>query len=611
MIDIPEPGLYKIHLNLKKTNPACSVSPRIDKQSGYAYQLQAKNKLTSATTMPKTIFATEPATFEKTSSGAFKPWIVSDSSLSTVSPVSADFYFWVDKDSLPPSGKLQFRLEVTATGKNSVSGSKGEIGDTGFVAATPTALKNHSPVTGSFNVEYTVPYKATLADKFDINGSPVPYSILSLPSLMQSGMAYSVIETPVFKLTNKKGAYEPPLLTYFVANAERLSSQDAPLTNNGAAPKDLVQKAVNPNTWIYKEVLSKEYGQTEECFSIALNGASVCSRAKAVRYYSWDMPAQGYNGSELFDVINPPLGSYLTVVSNNPISTGVASLELLTTRGILKDARLIAGDDLRNEVVVAIRNAAPMKWTYVAELIKIAVSDQAETSNDADDVDFGEFSLLTTSILSEPLGEREIELGPDQIHSRSMPFPIVDNEDRPHNFGMRPLGNKGGDPVNNAGATTYPQMPVFVMDYDTLSQYDRLVLNLVMTEHDKLTFWQENGAVIKAFSNFLAELGATAVSGVDAKGLAKSIYDFAKTDLNPNPKVHDFMGNAAIILYKDADSDKDTASDFGLKGDSAAYFSVVGPADSTCFDMTSDNNNGHQAEVSTSSTAATREISLP
>ncbi len=598
LIDIPEPGLYKIHLNLNKTSPGYSVSPRIDKSEGYSYQLQAGSKIIPSKTMPnKTL---DPATFEKKSSGTFQPWIVSDSSISTFSAAPADFYFWVDKESLPPDGKLQFRLEVTAIAKNSVSGSKGEIGDTGFTAATPTALKNHPPVTGSFNVEYAVPYKATLADQFDINGSSVPYSILSLPSVMQSGMAFSVIESPVLSLANDQGSYEPPLLTYFVANAERLSSQEAPVTNSGAAPKDFYQKAVNPNAWIYKEVLSKEYGQTEDCFSIALNGASVCSRAKDVRYYSWDMPAQGYNGSRLLDVSKPPLGSYAAVVSNNPVSAQITSLELLTTRGILKDARLIAGDDLRNEVVVATRNAAPMKWTYVAELIKIAVSDQAETNKDADDVDFGEFSLLTTSILSEPLGENHIELAPDQIHSRSMPFPIVDNEDRPHNFGMRPLGNKGGDPVNNAGATTYPKLPVFVMDYDTLNQYDRLVLNLVMTEHDKLTFWQENGAVIKAFSNFLATLGATAVSGVDAKGLATSIYDFAKTDLNPNPKVHDFMGNAAIVLYKGADSDKDAASDFGLKGDSAASFSVVGPADSACFDMTSDNNNGHEAEVSTS-----------
>ncbi|MBU1340788.1 MAG: hypothetical protein KKE44_20055 [Proteobacteria bacterium] len=593
LIDIPEIGLYKIHINLGKTAPHVSVSPRIDAE-GYSYQLQSPKSLKSLTPTLNTTIFQKPAQntdkFQKTASGSYVPWIVSDSSISTIASIPSDYYFWVDKEHLPSNGKLQFRLQVTQIEKNSSKGSKGEIGESGYIASTPAQLIDHAHVTGNFNVVYTVPYKATFKDQFNIKGSAVPYSILTLPSVMQSGMAFSVIETPVLDLSNDQNMQgSPPALSFFLANAERLSSQDGQL-NDAADNPGGITAVKNPNAWIYKDILTKEYGQIKDCNSIALDGTSICSREKRVRYYSWDMPAKGYNGSLLLDVIEPPLGSYSVVVTNNPIDARVTSLEIFTTRGWLIGSGLHSGDDLRNEMVVAARNSAPIKWTYVAELSKIAVSDQAEYEDDDADDGFGEFSLLTTSILTEPMGENQIAVGPDQIVSRSMPFPMIDNEDRPHNFCIRPLGNKGRDPVNNAGATTYPKVPIFVMDYDKLKTYDSLLLNVLMTEHDEKTFWQENGAVVTAFFNFCKGVGGMVKGGFSPEAFAKTIYSFASTQLNSNTQVDDFMGNAAISVFK-----KDN---FGLLGKNKIIYTLEGPADSNCFDMTYSAANDGRASVS-------------
>lgn len=585
LIDIPEIGLYKIHININKTTPHVSVSPRIDAKN-HSYQLQPKNILTPLKPGLNT------ATFQQTASGPYIPWIISDSFISTASSSPSDFYFWVDKAHLPANGKLQFRLEVTQIEKNNSKGSQGEIGESGFIPPTPAYLKDHANVMGNFSVEHVVPYKVTFKDQFNIMGSEVPYSIQTLPSVQQSGMAFSVIETPVLNLTNDKDASESQALSFFFANAERLSSEDGELKGAADQPEGSVKAMGNPNAWIYKDVFTKEYGQTNDCSSIALNGTAICSREKLIRYYNWDMPAKGYNGSFLYDVVKPPLGSYSAVVTNNPIDARVTSLELFTTRGWLTGSALHSGDDLRNEVVVAVRNSAPIKWTYVAELSKITVSDQAEYEDDDADNNYGEFSLLTTSILTKPTQENQMAVGSGQVVNRSMPFPMIDNEDRPHNFCMRPLGNKGGDPVNNAGAKTYPKVPIFVMDYDKLETYDSLLLNVLMTEHDKTTFWQENGSVIKAFSNFCLGVGKLVVNGFKAVDLAKSIYSFAETSLNSDIRVDDFMGNAAISVFK--------IDNFGLRGNNKVFFTLVGPADSNCFDMTYNASNEGRASVSSS-----------
>ena len=52
----------------------------------------------------------------------------------------------MEKDHLPSTGKLQFRLQVTGIGKNSSNGSKGEIGESGFITPTPVLVKDHADV---------------------------------------------------------------------------------------------------------------------------------------------------------------------------------------------------------------------------------------------------------------------------------------------------------------------------------------------------------------------------------------------------------------------------------------------------------------------------------
>ncbi len=598
-IDVPEIGLYKIHIDLAPTVQGVYVSPRIDAE-GVSYQMQTSK---SVAALKPTLNATKfqiqgqnTAKFQKKASGSYIPWITNDSNLSTAAPVPSDFYFWVDKAHLPSSGKLQFRLQVTGAQKKTASGSKGEIGESGFMAQTPSLLKDHPDIKGRFQVDYAVSYKAAFNDQFNINGTSVPYSIMTLPSVQESGMAFSVIETPVLDLAGDTHSQGAPALSFFIANAQRLSSQNSP-TNENSDPAGGITVVKNQNAWIYKDIFSKEYGQINNCSRLALNGASICSKEKQIRYYSWDMPTKGYTGSLLVDVAQPPTGSYSTVITNNPIDARVTTIELLTTRGWLAGSGLHAGDDLRNEVVVAARNAAPVKWTYVAELSRIAVSDQAETGDDDADDNFGEFSLLTTSVLTEPLRQGQIALGPDQVVSRSMPFPMVDNEDRPHNFGMRPPGNKGGDPVHNAGAITYPRVPIFVMDYDKLKTYDSVMLNVLMTEHDEKTFWQENGAVIKAFFNLCKDAVGMA-SGYVKKDLfkpediAKKMYSFASTQLNSSIQVDDFMGNASILVY--------AKDNFGLLDKREIIYTPIGPADSNCFDMTYNASNNGSASVSQS-----------
>ncbi|MFH2092966.1 MAG: hypothetical protein ABIJ31_11440 [Pseudomonadota bacterium] len=604
LIDIPEIGLYKIHINVARTFPGVSVSPRIDAET-YSYQLQQKKSIAALNPTLNTAKFQLPSQnttqFQKSVSGSYAPWIVNDAAIATAAPVPSDFYFWVDKAHLPANGKLQFRLQVTGIAKNSSNGSKGEIGESGFIASTPALLKDHADVKGTFYVDHVVAYKAVFNDQFNINGSAVPYSIVTLPSVQQSGMAFSVIETPVLELSNTQNAQGSPALSFFIANAERLSSQTGQLNNTPDNP-GAINVVKNQNAWIYEQVFTREYGQTTVCNSLTLNGTSICSKQKQVRYDSWDMPAQGYTGSLLMDVEKPPPGSYHTVVTNNPIDPRVTSLELFTTRGWLTGSGLHAGDNLRNEVVVAARNAAPIKWTYIAELARITISDQAETGDDDSDEHFGEFTLLTTSVLTEPLGQDQIALGPDQVISRSMPFPLIDNEDRAHNFGMRPPGNKGGDPVHNAGATTYPKVPIFVMDYDKLKTYDNLLLNVLMTEHDEQTFWQENGAVIKAFFNLVKDVvgiatgsfqnGAYKKDSFKPESLAKTLYAFASTQLNSSTQVDDLMGNAALSVFK-----KDN---FGLIDKNKNIYTPEGPADANCFDMSYSAENEGQASVSSS-----------
>lgn len=596
LIDIPETGLYKIHIALARTTPNVYISPRIDAEN-YSYHLQSNKSIASSKPTLKTTPSQNRAQFQKTTSGSYSPWIVNDRSISTADSNPSDYYFWVDKDHLPVSGKLQFRLEVTKLEKKGGTGSKGEIGESGFVAATPVPLKDHAEVKGNFRVDHVVSHKTTFHDKFNINGSEVPYSIVTLPSVQQSGMEFSVIETPILELSKNQNGLQSPTLSFFIANAERLSSQNGQL-NHATNNTDGFTVVKNKNAWIYQDILSKEYGQFSGCNRLTLNGTTICSKEKKVRYYSWDMPAQGYNGSLLLDVEQPPTGSYSTVVTNNPIDARVTSLEIFTTRGWLAGSGLVAGDNLRNEVVVAARNAAPIKWTYVAELSRIAVSDQAETGDDDADDNFGEFTLLTTSTLTEPLRKNEygekvqLTIGPDQVVNRSMPFPMIDNEDRPNNFYMRPLGNKGGDPVNNAGAATYPKIPIFVMDYDKLNTYDDLLLNVLMTEHDKKTFWQENGAAIKAFSDWVIGL-VKDVAKFDAMSLGKNMYSFAKTELNNNSQVDDFMGNAAILVFKQ--------NDFGLLGGNEGVYTLEGPAESNCFGMSQNQRNAGNAVTSESS----------
>ncbi len=604
LINVPEIGLYKVHIVLSYNNAVgshISLSPRID-QEGYIYQLLPESHIASGALQK----IWHPAQAQKKTLGTFTPWIISDSSITTFSGQSAnsDYYFWVDKKHLPASGRLQFRLQITKLENNGAAGSHGELGESGFVPPVRLDVKDHGELRGRFDVQYAAPFKAALGDTFLINGAKLPYSIIKLPSVQQSGMAFSVIETPVLSLKEiKKGSYKFPTLSFFLANAERLSSQKSPIPPPPG--QGLFGKMQSPNRWIYRDVLQNEYGQTKDCDSIALDGAAVCAKYKGVRYYSWDAVPKGYNGSLLYDVINPPVGSYYAVVSNNPVDGTVYSLSHFSTTGLLLGAGLIAGDNLRNEVVVATRNSAPMKWTYVAELASVGVSEQAEYDSDDDDQYFGEFSMMATSILSETKGENQLTLRPDQIQSRSTAFPMVDNEDRPHNFAILPPNNSGSDFPKNAGGTIHPRMPIFVMDYDKLTKkYNSLLVNVVMDEHDKRTFWQRNGNVIKAFSNFIMNVGKVAFAGVDpgsVKGLAKSIYTFATTDLNPNVKVDDFMGNAALSVFR--------VDNYGLGNGNTNKFSITGPANSSYFDMQYTAQEGGRASISSSTDPKARSVS--
>lgn len=586
LFDVPEPGLYKIHINLAPSVPYCSISPRVD-QEKQALKIAQPGPLQS----PTTIFDKPVA--QKVSGGGFKSWIVSHDSLSTQFPRPSDYYIWIDKEHLPASGKLQLRFEVVSVQKNTASGSTGEIGESGFKAAQQTAIKDHAPVKGNFSVEHVIPYYASLSEKFDINGAFVPYSIVTLPSAIESGSDFSVIRTPVIELkAGDPGAYQSPTLSFFVANAEQLSSKTPP-----AGPQSssgiMLSQVPNPNAWVYKEILSREYGRQQICSAVSKNGSSVCAKQKRIRYYAWDKTPAGYNGSFLYDVTATGTGTYATIVSNNPVDSRLISPERFSTTGVMSFGEgPRPGDDLKNEVLVAARHSKPMKWTYVAELARLDVSEQAETDDDDQDDYFGEFSVLTTSILTEPLSEEQLAVGTGQIVNRSMPYPLVDNEDRPHNFSLRPLGNPGGKSPGNAQAKVYPKVPIFVMDQEKMEQYDSLVMNVIMTEHDEMTFWQENGNVIKAFGNFCKSIGSMVKSGFDAVGLAKSIYTFAKTDLNPSLQVDDFMGNAAISVFKN--------DQFGLIGTDRAVFSITGPADPNCFDMAYNAGNKGRASVSSS-----------
>ncbi len=188
---------------------------------------------------------------------------------------------------------------------------------------------------------------------------------------------------------------------------------------------------------------------------------------------------------------------------------------------------------------------------------------------------------------------------PDQIISKTHAYPIVDNGDKAHNFCIKTLGNPGSQKPNNAGAFCYPKMPLFVMDYDTLQNYNNLLINILSTEHDEASFWDEYGNIISLFSSFMSSLISNSmklVSGFSAGsavGLATKLYEFVSTDLNASNDVDDFMGNAAIAVYQE--------KNFGLGNKNIVSFDIEGPSNISDFDMSSKLEGASEAECSTNS----------
>lgn len=586
LISVKKAGLYKINItlfNLNKTSDQIvKISPRIN-QEDYHISISLDNE----TAKNQTHFINNSIQGQKKGTG-FKPWILSKETIQIFKNIiEKEFYFFVDDQHIPSTGKLQFDLEIS--GLENINKKKKVKEDFSTPIIEPLIdLNKHPEISGTFDIKYSPTQKILFEDTFD-NGTQ--YSILKIKPYSDSRMQLTVIETPEINLKNIPDDSKKPILSFFIANTERLSSVIDP---NSATGFSVIK---NPNKWIYKDVLTNEYGENYNCSTITLNGNLICTKNKTIKKDKWDI--QPYNKkSRLIDVIDPPKGRYEIVISSNGVDNG--SLENLMTTGKLMNNTSIDQDE-KNEIIVATRFDDPYKWTFIAELTRFKVSTQAEDNNNDDDDWLGKFSISTTSILSEPRdAENQISLRPYQIISKTHAYPIVGNEDKAHNFCIRTLNNHlGSQKPNNAGAFSYPKIPLFVMDYDTLQNYNSLLINILSTEHDEASFWDEYGKIISLFSSFMNNLISNSmkiVSGFSAGSavsLGKELYKFASTDLNASNNVDDFMGNAAIALYK--------VKNFGLGNKDIVSFDIEGPSNISDFDMSSKFEGDCVAECSTNS----------
>ncbi|MCG8641240.1 MAG: hypothetical protein MI862_16015 [Desulfobacterales bacterium] len=579
LIDIPRAGLYKIGIRLgRSVKNGYLISPRIDKED-YQLVLNMKNSDGLDFVIDKDGNPSPQATIEKKGSSRFSAWIVNDQTLSTFSGVrDKDFYFWVDNDHVPVNGKLRLRLDVVGMTNRKVGETDAqETFKKGFELLP---LTGHEGISGNFHVDFAVPHKAGLTGQYTINQSNFPYSIIALPSVRQAKMHYSVIRTSVLqdRVQDTTTNFEPPMVTFLIANSDNIPKPNQgivePVKTGGTSVK------FSRNEWYYKTILEgKVFGQKQDCGTITVNEKNVCAKYKMIR------PPASHVKAKIFDLANPEPGEIAIIVNNNPIGSesqhySPPSLELLGTKGYLTSSALSfePGDNLRNEVLVTARNMK-LDWTYVAELSALEISDQAEHDDDGDDANFGEFSVLTTSVAVKPKLPGQITLGSDQIENRSAVYPIVDVRDNPSNFPIMDRDNPIGLSPKKREAMTIPGIPVFVMGYDELQQFNHISLNVTMVEHDERTMWQELETIGKLFKDYMSAL----VKAVSKPGfgsltaLGKSIYDFATTDLNYSPGVDDMMGNAGITLYK--------ADNYGLSKSGPIAWDVHGPADSGCFDM--------------------------
>ena len=549
LISVAEPGLYKvkIHINHDESKfGQLSLYPRIDKEKIKSVDISSD---WNAQQQPihQGIEIYETLTGKKVKR-VYAPWIEGDEALQHIA--ANEYYFWVNKQHLPTSGKLQFRLEILSyvpaqDFSQNIKTSSDDIKGLNIQQAAP---QDHPGITGRFEVTYAAPFK------------PKDFSsIVRLPTEKSSGMMYSVIETPVLQMQNNQGpAEKKPMLTFLIANSTKLSSQ-TPAQNDGSKEKSdnikFVEKA-HPNDWVYKEVLDQEYGEFVYPKSVSVNSDSVQTKSKIIKWLEWDLAAQDpdFKGLEIIDVNNPAMGVYQLVVGNAP-GLGAPALEIFTTTGYLTHYEPVSTK--QNEIRIATRHL-DVDWVYVAELTDLIVSEQAETNTDDDDAGFGEFTVLTSIILSEALDtdSEQSQLKTDQILAMNGSFPFVDDRYRPQEISIRSPNNGGDDPViNKEPSTTKPRMPIFVMDEKELDKYDDLYLSVTVVEDDDATFWQEYGSMIKAFADLiytpvkiLATGGITAFT--DFKSIGEKVFGFAKSTFITTPKVDDFMGTASIIAQK-------------------------------------------------------------
>jgi hypothetical protein len=117
----------------------------------------------------------------------------------------------------------------------------------------------------------------------------------------------------------------------------------------------------------------------------------------------------------------------------------------------------------------------------------------------------------------------------------------------------------------------------------------------LVSEHDESSGWDQFLKIFNAFSSLIKSIVSTVTGfGLGSAGnLAKEIYKFASTDLNVNNGVDDFMGNAAIAMYKN--------KNFGLGDSKMVSYNTTGPAKKSDFDMTSISQNKGETEVSSNS----------
>ena len=244
-----------------------------------------------------------------------------------------------------------------------------------------------------------------------------------------------------------------------------------------------------------------------------------------------------------------------TVIFNGATTVWSAGRGMTVDRRTLKTAYELGAD-----VQVAL-SGGKIPQMYVAELLRMRVSDQAEPDDDDRDDGDGEFKIqCTTSLSKKTASVADWKKPPGQL-----PFIVDTKTYKPQRITTWFQGSP-------ATIQSFPMLPVAEWTEGKMNQFDSLAVTFTVMEDDSMTWWQQHKKALETVFGLFKSIWS-AYSG-DFSGALTGFVQYVKTSLNglQFDDVDDFMGAPAMT----------TAKDWGwglMAGEDENWFSLMGPSD--------------------------------